>query len=83
MKKEKLFYSLLNGSYNNISFSDIVGLDEAFGFDFVRKQGSHNFYKHSGMKELINLQNYEGKTKPYQIRQFLKLVEKYNLKLGE
>jgi len=33
--------------------------------------------------ELINLQEVEGKAKPYQIQQFLRLVERYNLELGE
>jgi hypothetical protein len=32
---------------------------------------------------LLNLQEVRGKAKPYQIRQFLRLVEKYNLELGE
>ena len=33
--------------------------------------------------ELVNLQNKKGKAKPYQVRQFLTLVEQYNLDLGE
>ncbi len=33
--------------------------------------------------ELVNLQDVDGKAKPYQIRQFLKLVERYNLQLGD
>lgn len=36
-----------------------------------------------GAAELVNLQNARGKAKPYQIRQFLKLVEEYNLKLED
>jgi hypothetical protein len=32
---------------------------------------------------LLNLQDVHGKAKPYQIRQFLKLVEKYNLEMDE
>jgi hypothetical protein len=31
------------------------------------------------MKELLNFQNVGGKVKPYQVRQFIKIVEKYNL----
>jgi len=31
--------------------------------------------------ELINIQNAAGEAKPYQIRQFLRLVERYKLKL--
>jgi hypothetical protein len=33
--------------------------------------------------ELLNLQELGGQAKPYQIRQFLKLVEKYDLRLEE
>lgn len=83
MRKKALFNSLLTASYNNISFADMVNLVEAFGFILARKQGSHNIFRHTAIKEFINLQNYKGKAKPYQIRQFLQLVEKYNLKLGE
>jgi hypothetical protein len=33
--------------------------------------------------ELVNLQQVKGEAKPYQIRQFLRLVERYDLRLGE
>ena len=35
------------------------------------------------LPELVNLQELGGKAKPYQIQQFLKLVEKYNLRLED
>ena len=34
---------------------------------------------HPDVKELVNLQDVDGMAKPYQVRQFLKLVERYNL----
>ena len=40
-------------------------------------------FVHPEVTELVNLQEVQGKAKPYQISQFLQLVEKYNLKLGE
>ncbi len=67
----------------NFRFIDMVKLAEAFGFRFSRKSGSHQIYIHPRVTELLNLQEVKGKAKPYQIRQFLKLVEKYNLELGE
>jgi predicted RNA binding protein YcfA (HicA-like mRNA interferase family) len=67
----------------NFRFSEMVKLAEAFGFRFSRKRGSHHVYVHPSVSELLNLQEVGGKAKPYQIRQFLKLVEKYNLELGE
>jgi hypothetical protein len=32
---------------------------------------------------MINIQNFKGEAKPYQIKQFLYLVEKYNLELRD
>ena len=33
--------------------------------------------------QLVNLQEKNGKAKPYQVREFLSLVEQYDLKLGD
>lgn len=49
----------------------------------LRVSGSHHLFGRSGVIELINVQNVGGKAKPYQIRQFLKIVEKYNLTLND
>jgi hypothetical protein len=32
---------------------------------------------------MVNLQRVKGKAKPYQVRQFLRLVEQYHLELGD
>ena len=48
-----------------------------------RTSGSHHIFQHPDVDELLNLQNSKGKAKPYQIKQFLELVEMYNLELGE
>ena len=52
----------------------------AFG---SRVNGSHHLFTRPGIPEAVNLQSYHGEAKPYQIRQFLKLVEKYGLKLED
>jgi len=67
----------------NIRFSDFTSLVEAFGFRLARVSGSHHIFAHPEIPELVNLQNVKGQAKPYQIRQFLKLVEKYNLQLED
>lgn len=56
-------------------------LAEAFGFRLSRVSGSHHIFTHPGIPELVNLQNVHGQAKPYQIRQLMKLVERYDLKL--
>jgi predicted RNA binding protein YcfA (HicA-like mRNA interferase family) len=68
---------------NNFKFADMIKLAEAFGFRLSRSSGSHHIFVHPQARELLNLQEVRGKAKPYQIRQFLRLVEKYNLELGE
>jgi hypothetical protein len=35
------------------------------------------------MRELVNLQQVDGKCKPYQLKQVLKLIDRYNLRLGD
>ena len=47
----------------------------------LRVPGSHHIFGHPDLAELVNLQNVGGKAKPYQIRQFLRLVERYDLKM--
>ena len=59
----------------------MVSLVEAFGFSLSRISGSHHIFVHPDVRELVNLQEVKGQAKPYQIRQFLKLVEHYNLDL--
>ncbi len=82
MREKKLLQKILAGS-RNTSFSDFVLLIRAFGFTLARTSGSHHIYTHPEVDELINVQSVGGKAKPYQIRQLLDLVEKYNLELRD
>ncbi len=81
MNKRKLFKKILAGS-KNIRFSEATTLIEAFGFSLAHIRGSHHIFTHPEVSELVNLQEVDGQVKPYQLRQFLNLVEKYDLKLG-
>jgi len=76
----KLLARVLAG-LKNVRFSELVRLVEAFGFRQARTEGSHHIFVHPGIPELVNLQDVGGRAKPYQVRQFLKLVEKHNLKM--
>ncbi len=82
MKPQKTLEKALAGS-RNLRFRDMVSLVEAFGFRQARVSGSHHIFVHADLRELMNLQEIKGQAKPYQVRQFLRLVERYNLKLGE
>ncbi len=59
-----------------------MALAEAFGFRLSRVNGSHHILVREGVRELVNLQDVHGKAKAYQLRQLLRLVERYNLSLG-
>lgn len=83
MNRRKLLQRLSRGAVRNVSFADLRGLVEAFGFRCVRVSGSHRIFTHPGVPALLNLQDYGGEAKPYQIRQFLKIVERYNLRLED
>ena len=82
MQPKKTLRQALAG-LRNIRFADMTKLVEAFGFNFVRQKGSHHIFSHPDVPKLVNLQNVHGQAKPYQIRQFLRLVEQLNLHLDE
>jgi predicted RNA binding protein YcfA (HicA-like mRNA interferase family) len=78
MKSEDIILKLLSGS-KNVKFREIEFLLESLGFSLVRTKGSHHIFKKSGVPEMINIQNFKGEVKPYQIKQILALIEKYSL----
>ena len=80
MSLRKRFQKLLRTPHN-VRFSELTAIVRAFGFDLLRVSGGHHIFGRPGLEEQLNLQNVRGKAKPYQVRQFLKLVETYNLRL--
>ena len=79
MDRQLLFYRLKAGHLQNVKFRDMVDLLRGFGFTLERISGSHQIFKHKVIHIQLNLQNIGGEAKPYQIRQFLKIAEEYNL----
>jgi hypothetical protein len=82
MKARKTLAKAIRGS-KNIRFDEMVSLVEAFGFRLMRTSGSHYIFGRTSVPELVNLQDVGGKAKPYQVGQFIKLIERYNLSLGD
>jgi predicted RNA binding protein YcfA (HicA-like mRNA interferase family) len=80
VRKQKLYQRLVN-SQKNVKFNDFIAVVTGFGFELDRIKGSHQIYKHPDItEELLSLQPAKnGDAKPYQIKQFLSLVEEYNL----
>ena len=83
MQPRKLLARISRGDLQNVSFRDFCRLLEAVGFSNTRTSGSHRIYVHGAIPELVNVQDVGGIAKPYQIRQALRLIERYNLRLGD
>ncbi len=82
MNKRKLLKKL-SGGQRNIRFTDATACAEAFGFHLARISGSNHIFIHTDIPEPVNLQNVAGKAKPYQVKQLLRLIEKYDLSVEE
>ncbi len=83
MNKRKLFLKALNNP-KGLRFEEFTALVEAFGFAFKRQTGSHRMHFRAGVPELVNMQpTKDGKAKDYQVELFLKLVERYGLRLED
>jgi hypothetical protein len=65
---------------NNFDFDDLRKVINHFGFNEEIK-GSHHTYRIKGKNAFINIQPLKGnKSKPYQIKQVRKTLQKYFLK---
>lgn len=84
MNPRRLLERIKSGAVNNVGFGDAVRLLEALGFERLRIEGDHHIFARQDIPEQPNLQpDRSGQTKPYQLRQIKRLVEKYNLSLEE
>jgi predicted RNA binding protein YcfA (HicA-like mRNA interferase family) len=81
LKFRKLLQKALS-SPANLRFEEACAFARAFGFHLSRVSGSHHIFAHQNVRELLNLQEVQGKAKPYQVKQLLALAERYNLCLG-
>jgi hypothetical protein len=78
----RLLQKLLSGS-KNTRFTEAIVCAEAFGFRLSRINGSYHIYVHADVPELVNLQDVNGKAKPYQVRQLLRFIERYDLPMED
>ena len=67
----------------NVSFVDAQRLAEALRFEQLRVAGSHHLYARHGIPEQLNLQERRGQAKPYQLRQLVMLIRRYDLSIEE
>jgi len=81
MRPEALLRRLSQGHLQNVRFADAEALMVALGFDLRRSEGSHRIYARDDIAEIVDLQDRRGEAKGYQLRQVMRLVERYDLKL--
>ena len=83
VKRNKTLKKILSGS-KNVRFNEFTALFEAFGFELDCISGSHHIYSHDAVPQPVSVQqDKNGQAKPYQMKQFLKLIEKYDLVLEQ
>lgn len=83
-KFDELLLQVLAGSADrNVGFSDVCILLKQLGFD-LRVRGSHHIFTRPDVAEILNLQEKQGKAKPYQVKQVREVILKYGLaRLGD
>ncbi|HVA66129.1 MAG TPA: type II toxin-antitoxin system HicA family toxin [Elusimicrobiota bacterium] len=77
MKNGKLL-GRIRRKRQNVRFDDFVRLVKAVGFKEDRQAGSHRMFHHE-CGAVLNLQQERGEAKPYQIKQFIEMVDSYGL----
>ncbi len=83
MNRMRLLERLRRGHVQNVPFDDFCALLEALGFELVRTVGSHRQFDHPALPETFTVQPHRGDAKAYQLRQCLRLIDRYNLKLED
>ena len=63
----------------SLTFKELQQLAEKAGYRLKRVRGSHHVYTRKGTVEIINLQPKGRMAKPYQVRQVVGLIDKYDL----
>lgn len=79
---EKLYAKLVRNRAA-IPFREFQRILEAFGFALERVNGSHHVYRHPAASRPLSIQPRGNMAKPYQIDQFLDIVEEFGLKIGK
>jgi hypothetical protein len=74
---------VLRGDVGNVAFRDLVHLLHDVDFVEVGGRGSYRVFARAGISELVSLQQTGGQAKPYQVRQVVRLVRRYDLQLKE
>jgi hypothetical protein len=80
-RRQRLSDRISAGDSRNVGFVEFCRLIEAFGFVLRRVSGSHHIYSHPQVPRPLSLQPREQEAKPYQIKQFVEMVEEFEVKM--
>jgi hypothetical protein len=69
----------LKANPKKIRFARVCQIAEEFGFQTREGTGSHRVYYRDGVREILNFQNEGGWAKAYQVKQLIKIIERYDL----
>jgi hypothetical protein len=75
-KRDKLIEAIRNNP-RDVGFDDACRVARWLGFTASGGAGSHKAYSRPGEPMLLNFQNRNGKIKPYQARQLIAMVDRY------
>ena len=78
----KLYVAVLANPRGTLAFRDFERLILAAGFILMRVRGSHKAYKHPHVDRLLIVQPRGKEAKPYQVGEFLDMVEANTLTIG-
>lgn len=67
----------------NVDYNIFIRIALELGFIHRQGRGSHEVLGKVGINKRIVIQRKSGKVKPYQVKQFIKMIEKYNMLQGE
>lgn len=76
-RRDKLFQSIRNNP-KDVRFADALKAAELLGFSAKGGSGSHRSFARQGEPVQLNFQDTKtGKAKPYQVRQLIAMIDKY------
>ena len=75
-RREKLLAAVRNNP-KDVRFADACKAAETIGFARAGGKGSHVVYARTGEPTILNFQNRNGRIPPYQARQLVEMLDKY------
>ncbi|WP_394269646.1 type II toxin-antitoxin system HicA family toxin [Qipengyuania sp.] len=79
---DKLYARILASPGSSLTFREFEKLLRAFGFEHGRTTGSHMIWVHPQLTRPLPVQRSGKEAKPYQVREFLELIEEHGLYIG-